>query len=65
MILMSETKLQSYTALGKQIYDTSKAREAHRYYVFLLRSFIYRGKLNALQRHFFAPAVYEIAPAHR
>jgi len=49
---MSETKLQSYTALGKHIYDTSKAREAHRYYVFLLRSFIHRGKLNALQRHF-------------
>ena len=52
MILMSENKLQSYTALGKQIYDTSKGREARRYYVFLLRSLKYRRKLNDLQRHF-------------
>lgn len=52
MIFMSETKLQSYTALGKQIYDISKTREARRYYVFLLRSLLYRSKLNSLQRHF-------------
>lgn len=49
---MSENKLQSYTDLGKQIYDVSKSREARRYYVFLLRSLLNRGKLNSLQRHF-------------
>ncbi|WP_407400112.1 VirK/YbjX family protein [Anaerovibrio sp.] len=49
---MSDNKLQSYTALGKQIYDTSKGREKRRYYVFLLRSLKYRKKLNDLQRYF-------------
>lgn len=49
---MSENQFQSYRALGQQIYDIRKTREARRYYVFLLRSLRYRGKLNALQRHF-------------
>lgn len=58
---MSENKLQSYTALGKQIYDISKAREARRYYVFLLRSLLYRSRLNSLQRHFTSsPLLQEI-----
>ncbi|WP_290656326.1 VirK/YbjX family protein [Anaerovibrio sp.] len=49
---MSDNKLQSYTALGKQIYDIRKTREARRYYVFVLRSVFLRGKLDKLQRHF-------------
>ncbi|MBR1697733.1 MAG: DUF535 domain-containing protein [Anaerovibrio sp.] len=58
---MSENKLQSYRTLGKQIYNTSNAREAHRYYVFLLRSLKYRRKLNDFQRHFIStPLLTEI-----
>ena len=52
MIFMSENKLQSYSDIGKQIYRLSNHREARRYYVFRMRSLIYRGKLNDLQRHF-------------
>ena len=49
---MSEIKLQSYIDIGKQIYRLNNPREARRYYVFLMRSLLYRGKLNSLQRHF-------------
>lgn len=56
---MDEKKLQSYRALGQQIYDIRKNREARRYYVFLLRSLKYREKLNALQRHFTSTPLLE------
>lgn len=52
MKFMSENKLQSYIDIGKQIYRLNNPREARRYYVFLMRSLLYRGKLNSLQRHF-------------
>ena len=44
--------MQSFSALGQKIYDISKSREKRRYYVFRIRCFLNRRKMERLDEFF-------------
>lgn len=54
--------MQSFSKLGKKIYDISKSREARRYYVFRVRCFLNRRKMEKLDEFFHsAPMLTELS----